>query len=391
MKAGAIDNPNFDQLQKLDRELKSKIKSREKEIESIDQLYNKKIDSQKKIGEENYQNQIDINESKLKTANHDFENKLKNYSDHLEMTKEELDRQEKNLKNSYQNQTNASKLQFEENMQNIFADASNKETELQYKGQEKFKQLNEDNKAETAKIESVAYKNLNTLSTNYNNRFVDVENDFRSKLTQDIRDHQTELTRQKDEFKKNIDLATSKNQRLEQEKLRVQQDELTYLDKYHKNLMDQKIADFKIKYQNLANEHEQILKNIKNDLDEEVKKLQISTMEAKRDIATKKDDPFYRIDKLEPKVTEEGNFYYLKLNVPAHEKENVHLVTNGRKIKITLNKRFEDMVEDNDGTVNRSSKTQLYSKEVMVKDLVNPKNMQVKYENGELTYKIAKL
>jgi HSP20 family molecular chaperone IbpA len=77
--------------------------------------------------------------------------------------------------------------------------------------------------------------------------------------------------------------------------------------------------------------------------------------------------------------------------VPAHEKENVHLVTNGRKIKITLNKRFEDLVEDKDGTVNRSSKTQLYSKEVMVKDLINPKNMQVKYEDGEITYKIAKL
>jgi HSP20 family molecular chaperone IbpA len=391
MKASAIDNPNFDQLQKLDRELKSKIKSREKEIESVEQLYSKKIDSEKKIGEENYQNQIDMNEVKLKSANQDFENKLKNYSEHLESTKEELDRQEKNLRNNYQSQTNASKLQFEENIQNIFADSSNQEVELQFKGQEKIKQLSEQNKSDTAKIESAAYKNLNTLSANYNNRYVDVENDFRSKLAQDIRDHQSELVRQKDEFKKNIDQASSKNQRLEQEKIRVQQDELIYLDKYHKDLMDQKMSDFKLKYQNLANEHEQILKNIKTNLDEEVKKLQISTMEAKRDIATKKDDPFYRIDKLEPKVSEEGNFYFLKLNVPAHEKENVHLVTNGRKLKITLNKRFEDMVEDKDGTINRSSKTQLYSKEVMVKDLVNPKNIEVKYENNELTFKIAKL
>lgn len=391
MKASAVDNPNFDQLQKLDRELKSKIKSREKEIEAVDQLYSKKIDAEKRIGEENYQNQIDMNDVKIKSANQEFENKLKNYSEHLDSTKLELDRQEKNLKNSYQNQTNASKLQFEDNMSNIFADSSSKVSELQFKGQEKFKELEQQNKNETAKIEAAAHKNLNTLSTNYNNRYIDVENDFRNKMAQDIRDHQSELIRQKDQFKKNIDQETSKNQRLEQEKVRVQQDELTYLDKYHKNLMEQKISDFKTKYQNLANEHEQILKNIKTNLDEEVKKLQINTMETKRDIATKKDDPFYRIDKLEPKITEEGNFYFLKLNVPAHEKENVHLVTNGRKIKITLNKRYEDLVEDKDGTVNRSSKTQLYSKEVMVKDLINPKNMQVKYENGVITYKIEKL
>jgi HSP20 family molecular chaperone IbpA len=391
MKTAAVDNPNFDQLQKLDRELKSKIKSREKEIEAVDQLYSKKIGAEKRIGEENYQNQIDMNDVKIKSANQEFENKLKNYSEHLESTKLELDRQEKNLKNSYQNQTNASKLQFEDNMSNIFADSSSKVSELQFKGQEKFKELDQQNKNETTKIEAAAHKNLNTLSTNYNNRYIDVENDFRNKMAQDIREHQSEIIRQKDQFKKNIDQETSKNQRLEQEKVRVQQDELTYLDKYHKNLMEQKISDFKTKYQNLANEHEQILKNIKTNLDEEVKKLQINTMETKRDIATKKDDPFYRIDKLEPKITEEGNFYFLKLNVPAHEKENVHLVTNGRKIKITLNKRFEDLVEDKDGTVNRSSKTQLYSKEVMVKDLINPKNMQVKYEDGEITYKIAKL
>jgi len=83
MKAGNVDNPNFDQLQKLDKELKSKIRSREKEIESINQLYNKKIESEKKIGEENYQNQIDMNEVKLKTANHDFENKLKKLGSEL--------------------------------------------------------------------------------------------------------------------------------------------------------------------------------------------------------------------------------------------------------------------------------------------------------------------
>lgn len=391
MKTQAIDNPNYDQLQKLDRELKSKIKSREKEIESIEGLYSKKIEDTKKIGEENFQSQVDINESKLKSANQDFETKLKNYSDHLTTTKSELDKQEKSLRENQQMQSNLLKLQFEENMQNIYADSSAKESDLQFKGHQKFNLLNDKEKMETAKVESEAHRNLNTLSTNYNNKFVDIENDFRSKLAQDIRDHQTQLIQQKDEFKKSIDLASSKNQRLENEKIRVQQDELTYLDKYHKNLMDQKISDFKVKYQNLANEHEQILKNIKTDLDNEVKKLQVSTMETKRDLATKKEDPFYRIEKLEPKVSEEGNFYLLKLNVPAHEKENVHVVTNGRKIKVTLNKRFEEMAEDTDGTVNRSSKTQLYSKEIAVKDLVNPKNTQVKYENGELIYKIAKL
>lgn len=79
------------------------------------------------------------------------------------------------------------------------------------------------------------------------------------------------------------------------------------------------------------------------------------------------------------------------MNIPEHEKENVHLSVHGRGVKMTLTRKFTDTLEDKDGSVNRSTRNELYSKEFPSKDILNPKLVAQKYEDGVLTYRIQKL
>jgi HSP20 family molecular chaperone IbpA len=155
--------------------------------------------------------------------------------------------------------------------------------------------------------------------------------------------------------------------------------------------MEQKQADFKIRFDNQSKEHDKILTDIKNKLAEDIRKAQLATETKMKSISARSDDPFYRIEKLEPKLTENAKNYFVSLNIPEHEKENVHLVAHGRNLKLTLSKKFEDNVVDEDGTFNKSSKSQLFSKEIATNDLVNPKKIAENYENGVLTFKVDKL
>lgn len=383
--------PSYDHLNKLDQELKRKIIQKEAEIKRVDNLYDKKIDDEYKTGEESYINQINLNKERLNSANHEMEQRLKDYSDHLSQTKMDLDRQIKNLEEDNQVKNHELKSQFENNYIEINENARNQEINLSERSKNSMRNIDGKSKDEISKLEDQSRRRIESLNTSYNQKSVDLERDFRTKLAMDIRDHQAELIKSKDEFKKNAEITTEKNKRLESEKLRVQADELKYLDDYHKNLMEQKNKDFKIRFENLSKGHEATLKNIKTKLDEEVYKLQLSTSKDKKLIQDKKEDSFYNIEKLNPRVSDIGNSYVIELEVTPHEKENVHLVANGRNLKLTLNRRFNETIVDENGVIDQSSRNQLYSKEMKVADLLNPKKVESSYENNILKLKIAKL
>jgi len=58
---------------------------------------------------------------------------------------------------------------------------------------------------------------------------------------------------------------------------------------------------------------------------------------------------------------------------------------------MTLTRKYTDSLDAEDGSNNKSTKTELYSKEFSTKEILNPKSITQKYENGVLTFKILKL
>jgi HSP20 family molecular chaperone IbpA len=382
---------NQDYLKKLDQELKHKIIQRESEIENVKKIYDKKLESEEQLGEESYLNKIDQNKSRIESANNDYITKLKDYNENLEKTKINLSQEEKSYKEAQAQQLKSLKAQGDESYKNIYENSLSQQDDLQFKTGQSLKMVDDQAHRDLMKLENKSAKDLAQMAFTYNQKSLTNENDFQSKLREDLKSHQELLTNQKDELKKSMQMTTDRNKRLEMEKVRVQQDELNYLDKYHKNLVDQKQADFKTRYEQLTKEHDRILNDIKSKLDQDIKVETAKNAQTKKSLVTKAADDFYRIDKLAPKLSDSGQEYVLTINVPEHERENVHLVAHGRDLKLTMSRKFSDTLEDEEGTINRTSKSQLFSKELKTLDLVNPKKVTENYQDGLLTFKISKL
>ena len=111
----------------------------------------------------------------------------------------------------------------------------------------------------------------------------------------------------------------------------------------------------------------------------------------KRVIANQNEDQFYRIETLNPTIVDSPKDFLVSLAVPEHEKENVHLSVHGRNVKMTLTRKYSEFIEAKDGTIDKSNRNELFSKEFPSKDLLNQKQVVQKYEDGILTFKIQKL
>ncbi|MFA6238617.1 MAG: Hsp20 family protein [Bacteriovorax sp.] len=376
---------------KLDEKLRNDTAKKEAEIKNINQIYEKQIESAKSEGQDKYISSLNRNDEMLVSASKDFEKKLSNYKDNLRKTQSYLAKEDQGLREEHQEQMDSQREQFEGNIQEKFKNAMDIQQDINGQMKNRVELVTDKSLAERRKIETGAKNSTNNLALEYGRKAAAEERNYRSKLESDIRMHQENINIQEKELKKEADTKSDKDRRLVQEKMVIQQAELNYLDNHQKDILSQKQNDFKVRYDNLVNEHNALIEDLKSSFEADVKKMAQETTVQKRNIAAKEHDTFYRIETLKPTIVENEKEYMVSLPVPEYEKENVHLSVRGRGVKMTLTRRFTDTIEDKDGSTNRSTKNELFSREFPCKDILNPKLVDQKYENGILTYRIQKL
>lgn len=386
------DSSQAEYTRKLDEKITNQNRSKEAELEGLKKIYDKKIEAAKADGEERYASSLQRNSDLIVGASKDYEDKLNDYKQNLERTQKNLSKEEVALKMDHESKTKNARDQFLNNLNDQFINANEVEQSVHDQSKNNIQLLTDKARTEKNHLETKARTEMNALANDYNQKGVSEEKNFRARLEQDIRAHEEEEVRlQKSELKSIMDKDTEKSKRLESEKMQVQKEELTYLDNHQKDLIAQKQADFKVRYEAIVKEHDAILSELKTHLDTDIKKMIESTSTQKRMIASKNDDQFYRVETLNPVVNETEKEYIVSLKVPEHEKENVHLSVHGRDVKMTLTRKYSEMLEAEDGSSNKSTRTELFSKEFSSKDILNPKVISQKYENGELLFKIQKL
>lgn len=391
MKVNDNNSEILDYSKKLDSKLRDQTVKKETEIENLKKIYEKKIDATKIEGEDRYINSIKRNDDLLVGSSKDFEEKLNNYKENLQKTQKSIAQEENALRSDHSQKMESFKDQFQSNMHEQFQNASNNQEEVHTQTQNSLQTITDKARAEKNHLESSTRAEINALSSDYNQKGISTEREYRATLDNDLLSHQADINLQRTELKKVMDKTTEQNKRLETEKIQVQTAELNYLDNHQKDVLSQKQSDFKVRYENLVKEHESLLSELKTHFEADVKKMVEKNAGQKRIIANRADDQFYRVETLNPNITETEKEYRVSLAVPEHEKENVHLSVHGRGVKITLTRKFTDSVEDKDGSTNKSTRNELYSKEFPSKDILNSKLVVQKYENGVLTYKIQKL
>lgn len=363
----------------------------ENEIENIKRIYANKIEAAKTEGEDRYIKTLNRNDGQLIEANKNYEEKLVDLQDNLKHTEKTLANEEKELKNNQTYKLDNLKDQFRDN----FEKQNEIVTDTLRSAHENAKLANQrivnSARAEKDYLTMTSKGAVNSLANEYNQKQMENQRDYKINLDNELQSHHTELNHKKDELKNVLDKTTSENKKLEATKKQVQNLELSTLENRQKAALSQKQSDFKVRYENLVKEHESVLNQLKEHFESDKNKMTLENSIQKRTIANKMEDNFYRIESLNPKIVDNEKEYIVSLNVPEHEQENVHLIVHGRGVKMTLTRKFVDSVEASDGSTNKSSRSELFSKDFASKDLLDHKQIVQKYENGTLSFKVPKL
>lgn len=395
MKVGTGDQAiafkeNEDLYKRMNKSIEKKIESKEKEIQNLDALYDKKIAMARLEGEDQFIQSLDRNNQRMVSESGVFEDKIKGYQDKLKKVQDTVAREELSLKTSEKQKLSELKTQLEENFQEQYSTTQMNQQEIADSTQASVKEIATRSKAEKLLLEGNAQYEINALSSEFNTKAANNERDFRSKLDNDIRLHTAEINTQQEQLKKLMTLDAEKNKRLSSELNRVNKEQLNYQETHQKDMLSQRDKDFKVRYENMVKEHDTILKNLSAKFEEDARKITASTSTDKKILGGRSEDPFYRVDKLNPKIVEDLKTVTVAVPVAEYEKENVHLSAQGRSIKITLSRKYTDSLNAEDGSVNRSTRSELFSKELATTDLLSPKNITQSYEDGVLTFKIHK-
>lgn len=383
-------NVNDSNSKALDDKLRNISRSKEMEVERIKKIYDKKVEGAKAEGEDRYESAIKRNDDMIAGVGAEYEQKLQSYKESLEKTEKNIAQAEIAYKKDHAEKMKGLKEQFANNVEDEFFRANDNQRSIQAQMKSAVSSVQNKSRNEQKNLESNARAYINALGVDYSNKIKNEELEYRSRLETDKLTHEETLRNQQSELKNQLDKKMQQGKRLEMEKAQVQREELAYLENHHRDMLNQRTADFKVRYETLVKEHEAILNELQTNLDADMKKMIETTASQKKDVSAKLNDTFYRIETLNPSVLDAGKELIVSLKVPEYEKENVHLSAHGRNIKMTLNRRFTDTMEAGDGSINRSTRNELYSKEFATQDILNPKQIAQKYDKGVLTFRIAK-
>lgn len=190
-------------------------------------------------------------------------------------------------------------------------------------------------------------------------------------------------------------------QKQELERLQKQQQE-TLLDKdafykekakqneliYKQGLADQH-KDFEKQRQKNREEFDNVLNLQKTTFAKNIMRDKMTHMKDISKYSGKDQDPFYQMKMTNAQVEETDTHYYIKAQVPEHEKDSIKIhVKNGTAV-IQGNRRFEDKIEGDNARVTTNN-YQTFREEFNLEHPVREKMAERFWQNGVLTYKIPK-
>ncbi len=384
------ETQNADYLKKLNNTQKHLVIKKEEELKSLQSLYKEKSKQAKILGEENVFNQHEMNKINVAKSIQTKEDHLDRIKQDMLASANKLSEQKKTLTESLQEQIENKNAVFEEKIKHIHNSnmAASKDLtdrtktefkDLQHKSDQQVKNLNQDVKNRANSVSRDNRKSMRQLELNQKAREEQLKSIQEEQMGSLERDHNAKVSTEK---KKHL---IDYNQRV-----RSQQVELTNVELHHQEILKQKRTSFKEKFNLLEKNHTEILDRIKTKFDTEIKDIVGKYSEFKNQTMTKLQDKFYNISKLKPTVENKLDHYIVKLTVPDHEKELVNLTAQDRDINLTLTRKFSEKMQDQSGDKFNTRRSEVMNKTFNVDKIMDSTSVERKYEDGVLSFKIAK-
>jgi len=198
------------------------------------------------------------------------------------------------------------------------------------------------------------------------------------------------LNQQKQSFKKSLnDLEVVSSNKI-QNQSNLYQAQLNNEKAQYEALLEQQRETFAERFKSIKDAHDQVLNSTQDKLTKDYLDATKGLLTDKKSIEEKSKDPFYRPVILNESVKDVGRFYDVELALPSHEREYVKMNANGRQIKLSLSRQYSEEVDLSEGTKGTSKKSETISKEFQVPEIVEPKSIVQRYENGKVIFRINK-
>jgi hypothetical protein len=358
---------NEDRLKKVNKSLEKKIHSREDEVKKVDELYDKKSGMAILEGEEQYAQALDRNAQRVVGVSKDFEDKIQGYKDQLAKTQKMVENEEATLRVSEQTKLEGLKQNMSNNFEERFQDSVQEQNVIEQNTKNTLRNLSLESLNDRRALESNAQIAMNALNSEYSDKSISTEASLRNKLENDLKKQKIDAFHEQTDLKAQSLDDLNKLKRMSNEKSRIQTDQLNFMDRHQQSTIKQKNEDFKVRYSKMVEEHDTIIKQLETQLAEDMKKMVEKSSSDKKAFADRLDDQFYHVQKLNPVVVESPSEVAVSVEIPEHEKENFHLSAQGRNIKMTLSRKFAETLAEQDGSVNRSTRSELFTKDVSTK------------------------
>lgn len=377
-------------LNNLNKGLKDQILFKEAEIENVKKLYEAKIADQKKIGEEKLYLQHDLNQVEIAQAIEEKEERLQELKENYQKTMVLLEQERMKLEQDQEERNRLLSSYRESKFQDELHSAAEETHLIQDRARASLQELKDEKEWKLLEARTQAERELNQAVSEINQRNDLKAQESASQLRSNEQDLKLELEKQKLNYETNLAQEENRHQMILNSKEQELEGKLNEKEAQFGHLASQKEQVLQNRYDQLLREHEELMHTTKTKFENEYQQLVASLTSKKAQFVDQSQDPFYRINTIEPIISDDGDSYRVQIPVAEHEKDNVSVSPNGRQLKVTLTRNFSDRLEESPGNVSSSKRSEIFSRQLQVPELMNPRGITQRYDNGLLEILIKK-
>lgn len=388
-----IDNNHIQQnkehLNKLAKQQKGEIIAREQEIENIKSLYDQKIENEKVQGLRSLHEIMDRNKAQIIESLDGKQERLEKMKTDLVSTEQKLSEEKKLLTTNHQDKVRDIQGHYNDKYQALYLQGDQNARDINFKTNNSLKEIEDNSHMAMNKIQHDTKIKMDQASHDYNNKVLKAESGHSGQVRRMELEYAKAVAGKELEHQKNLKEINNQNESEKLERSRIQQDQVKANELHHQDTLTSKEKAFQDKYKAMTENHQMVIDGLKKRYDNEIAQLIKTKSTEFQAIDNKKADSFYQVEKLNPKIEETLDSYLIHIPTTEHEKDNFNVSANKRTVKLSMARRFENRLEDNQD-VYKTHRSETFMKEFQVKDIVDKSKILSSYNNGVLTFKILK-
>ena len=391
MKVTNNDEKLASQVKRLNDKQRQLANLKEQEIRNLQEFYNKRADTVKLEGQKQVWQAKDEGEQKLLETIATEEERLQKHRSLLQDTKTNLEQEKEQLQQNFRKNIMDLNDNLKHKAESTFAEAQQYAKEADDQNRQFIKDLDYNTNRQQTLLRSKAQSKIDRQSRASELKIKDSEDQYNNLIK--IKNYEQERALNVQEVNhKNQLKELYKNHEVENlQQKQINKDLLDQNKSHYTMLLQQQRETFMKRFAKQKEDYDAVMKQTQDRFERELHQLIASSTADKKNITEKRNDSFYKLEKLDPQVKDIGDSYLISINCPEHERENFHLSAYQRDLTMTMTRNFANDLEVDAGNSYHSKRSEILSRKFTVPDILNGKKVTQKHENGVLTFKIAKL